>query len=72
MRNQEIFWTEFQSETVACEPWKNVEVNMEDLLTSRFSIGQELVHALAANATGSEGSSNAHSHCEDVATQSRI
>jgi hypothetical protein len=34
-------WTEFQTETVACEAWKNVEMNMEDLLTSRFSIRQK-------------------------------
>jgi hypothetical protein len=49
-----------------------MQVRVEELLTSRFSVGQEKVYAPAANATLSECSSNAHSHCEDVTTQSRI
>ena len=41
---------------------------MEDLLASRFSVGQEEVYAFATDATRAEGSSNAHSQCEDLTT----
>jgi hypothetical protein len=45
-----------------------MQVSMENLLTSRFPVGQEQVYALATNVARSESRSNAHSHCKDATT----
>ena len=46
-----ILRAEFQSESIASKSWKNMEVNMEDLLHGGFTVSEEEVHSFTGQAT---------------------
>lgn len=54
------------AEAVAAETWKHVQMEVEDLLESGFSVGEEHVHTLAAQPRTSESAADAVADPPDV------
>jgi hypothetical protein len=62
-----ILWRESQTKAIPCEPWKHVEMDVEDLLHRRLAVRQQQVNPFAPHAalTNSRGHalSDAHYGC---------
>jgi hypothetical protein len=61
-----IRWAEFEAKPIPLETWKDVQVDVKDLLPGYFAIGEEEVNALAPQITPVQSGSDALTNFEEM------